>query len=85
MFTHTAQCSSELYNKQNILTFMFFHHALWYNYETWTNEMRTFQINTLFQFFNFDVFYMFRTVLRMNPWGSKRAEAVKNWKTELQY
>ena len=31
----------------------FLHCELWYNYATWTNEMRTFQINTLIQFFNF--------------------------------
>jgi len=33
--------------------------------------------------FNFsisDVFYMFCTVLRMNPWRSKHAEDIKNWK-----
>jgi len=36
-----------------------------------------FEINTLIQFLIFDVFYMFRTVLRMNPWGSKHAEDVK--------
>jgi hypothetical protein len=29
----------------------FLHCALWYNYATWTNEMHTFQINTLIQFF----------------------------------
>jgi len=52
MLTCTTQCSSELYNQQNILL-CFFHLALWYNYATWTNEMQTFQINTLIQFFNF--------------------------------
>ena len=41
------------------LYFMFMHRALWYNYAAYTNEMHTFQINTLIQFF--DVFYVFRT------------------------
>ena len=30
----------------------------------------------------FDVSYMFWIVLRMNPWGLKHAEDVKNWRTE---
>jgi len=27
----------------------------------------------------FDAFYMFQTVLRMNPWGLKHAEDIKNY------
>jgi len=41
--------------------------------------MQTFQIKTLIQFLKFDIFYMFRAVLRMNPWGPKHAADVKSW------
>ena len=59
MFTYVTQCSSELYNQLNILIFFCFsHRALWYSNATWTNEMRTFQINTLIQF---SQFFMFST------------------------
>jgi len=54
--------------------------ALWHNYATWTDETRIFQINTLFNFFVFDFFYVFQTFLSMNPRGSKHAEDIKNWK-----
>jgi hypothetical protein len=32
---------------------IFLHRALSYHYATWTNEMHTFQNNTLLQFLNF--------------------------------
>jgi len=36
-----------------IFWLMFLHPAFWYNYATWTNELRTFQTNILIQCFNF--------------------------------
>jgi len=33
----------------------------------------------------FDVLCLFPIVLRMNPWGLKHAEDIKNWKTELKH
>ena len=53
LHTHTTQCSNELYIHRIVRLLCFMHRALSYNYATWTNEMRTFQINTSIQFFNF--------------------------------
>ena len=61
----------------------FLHRALWCNYATWTNEMCTFQNNTLIQFFNFWRFLRALNHPEDEPWGSKHAEDVKNWKIEI--
>jgi hypothetical protein len=48
---HSVPVSCTIYRIFWLLSFL--HLALWYNYATWINEMQTFQINTLIQFFNF--------------------------------
>ena len=55
-----------------------------YSYAAWTNEMHTFQINTLIQFSIFYVFCMFQTSWVHSEEGSKCVEDVKNLKIELK-
>jgi hypothetical protein len=50
--THTHVPVSCIINRI-VWLLCFLHCALWYNYAMGTNEMRTFQINTLIQFFYF--------------------------------
>ena len=70
--------------KINIIFWLlcFLHCAMWYNYATWTNEIHTFQINTLIQFFNFWCLLHVFNCPENDPWGLKYADNVKNLKTE---
>jgi hypothetical protein len=75
MFIHITQCSNELYNQQNILTFMLLQHVIMHQGPM---KCTLFKLTLQFNFIIFDVFYMFWTVLRLNPRGLKHAD-VKNW------
>jgi hypothetical protein len=51
---YAAWRNTRLRNREFRKCYVFFlHRALWNNYGAWTNEMNTFQINTIIQFFNF--------------------------------
>jgi len=68
-----------------IFWLMFLHHALWYNYATWTNELHTFQINILIQCFNFWRLPHVSNHHENETWGSKHIKGIKNLKTELNH
>jgi hypothetical protein len=84
VFTPITYFSSELNNWQHILTFTFFCTVqcnIIMQHDP--HEVHTFQINTHDSIFQCLTSSTFWTVLRMNPWGSKHAEDVrqklKNW------
>jgi len=71
MFTHTTQRSSELNNQQNILLCCFctMHCDIIMQHQPMKCELLNFSV--------FDVFYVFRTVLRMNALGLTHAEDIR--------